>query len=76
MLGLNSVDYGKGNECDGPWSEGTRMKCDHWNWSCNKRGDEIECHAVMQTNNRISTWTKTQNSLDRYLSTTKSTQNK
>ena len=32
MLGLNSVDYGKGNECDGLWSEGTRMKCDHWNW--------------------------------------------
>ena len=32
MLGLNAIDYGKGNECDGLWSEGTRMKCDHWNW--------------------------------------------
>ena len=42
MLNLNVIDYGKGNEWDGLWSEGNRwdelwfevskMKCDDWSW--------------------------------------------
>ena len=42
MLNLNVMDYGKGNEWDGLWSEGNRwdelwfevskMKCDDWCW--------------------------------------------
>ena len=52
MVNLTAIDFSKWNEWDGLlsernewdglWPETIKMKCDQWNWWCDKRGTEVE----------------------------------
>ena len=47
---MNEMDYGlkEMNEMDYGLKE-INMKCDQWNWYCDKRGDHVEwlCHDML-----------------------------